>query len=60
MRTTIVAASHTLTAKAAMPCHMPRFIERQRFGGSGIARIGMAGDIGEALTVPVHDLEAAV
>ena len=37
----------------------PRFIERQRFGGSGITLIGVAVDIGESLTIGVHDLEAA-
>ena len=32
----------------------------RRASSSGIARIGMAADIGEALTVRVHDFEAAV
>jgi hypothetical protein len=38
----------------------PRLIESQRLGDSGIARIGVAVDIGESLSAGVHYLEAAV
>jgi hypothetical protein len=38
----------------------PRLIESQRLGDSGIARISVGVDMGECLSVRVHDLEAAV
>ena len=36
------------------------FIKSQRLGDLSIALIGVAVDVGERLTVRVHDLEAAV
>ena len=37
-----------------------RPIESQRLGDLSIVRIGMAVDIGEGLSIRVHNLEAAV
>jgi hypothetical protein len=38
----------------------PCLIENQRLGDLSIAPIGVAIEMGEALTIRVHDLEAAV
>ena len=39
--------------------YAPSFIEGQRLGDLSITLIGVAVDIGECLSVRVHDLEAA-
>ena len=36
-------------------CYAPRFIEGQRLGDLCIAHIGVAVDLGERLTIRVHD-----
>ena len=40
--------------------YAPRLIKGQRLGDFGVMRIGVAVDVGESLSIGVHDLEAAV
>ena len=56
------SGSHAVKAELgeSPPGDAPCLIKRQRFGDLGIVRISVAVDIGQALTVRVHDLESAV